>query len=31
MTNILSKEKVILNAQASSKSEAIRMAGNLLV
>jgi len=31
MINILSKEKVILNAQASSKSEAIRMAGNLLV
>jgi mannitol PTS system EIIA component len=31
MSNILSKDKVVLNAKADSKSEAIRMAGNLLV
>ncbi|MFC7681211.1 PTS sugar transporter subunit IIA [Paenibacillus sp. GCM10028914] len=29
--NILSKDKVILNAKANDKYEAIRMAGNLLV
>ena len=27
MSNILSKDKVVLNAKADSKSEAIRMAG----
>lgn len=31
MSNILSKDKVVLNAKADSKSEAIRMAGSLLV
>ena len=29
--NVLSKDKVIINAQASNKTEAIRMAGELLV